>query len=187
MKAVANDDVPDWLRAARDKWTHTGLERPPFAIEPGPGQESVWDYPRPPAVVPDSRHVVVGDPTNPVASSRQAVRVLETAGPPTFYLPLAEIDMGRLVEVAGASVCEWKGQARYWALGSDGSTPIGWDYPEPFPEYADLVDHLAFYPGRVLCTVDGEIVQPQPGGFYGGWVTAELVGPFKGEPGTGGW
>ncbi len=180
-------DAPDWLTAARSQWTNTGQTRPSFAVEPEPGQESVWDYPRPPAVVADDRRVVVGDPGDPLASTSSALRVLETAGAPTFYLPPGDVRRDRLVEVPGTSLCEWKGRARYWALVDDPGEVIGWDYPEPFDDYRQLAGYLSFYPGRIHCTVAGEVVRPQPGGFYGGWVTDEIVGPIKGEPGTGGW
>jgi uncharacterized protein (DUF427 family) len=180
-------DVPRWLNEARSHWVNTGARRPPFADEPGPGQESVWDYPRPPAMVPDERIVIVGDPSDPIASTRRSIRVLETAGPPAFYLPADDVRVDRLVSVPDRSFCEWKGPARYWALADDPSITIGWDYPEPFPEFAALAGHYSFYPARVACLVDGERVRPQAGGFYGGWITDEIVGPFKGDPGTGGW
>jgi uncharacterized protein (DUF427 family) len=114
------------------------------------------------------------------------VRVLETASPPTFYIPPDDVERERLVPVRGRSHCEWKGEARYWALEPDGE-PVAWSYPDPYPEFAVIRDWLAFYPGRVECRVDGERVRPQPGRFYGGWITDELVGPFKGEPGSEGW
>ncbi len=181
------NEPPEWLTQARNKWTNTGQARPSFAVEPGPGQESVWDYPRPPALVDDGRLVVVGDPDDPLASTRGALRVLETASPPTFYLPPADVKRDRLTPVAGSSMCEWKGQARYWANVDRPDEVIAWDYPDPFGEFARLAGYVSFYPGRVRCTVDGEVVRPQPGGFYGGWITDEIVGPVKGEPGTGGW
>ena len=168
-------------------WSNTGAARPPFAVEPGPGQESVWDYPRPPAIVDDGRHVVVGEPDDPIVDTRRAVRVLETASPPTFYLPPDDTNRGYLVQVDGRSFCEWKGEARYWALATDRSTPVAWDYPSPLPEFARLTGWLSFYPGRIACTVDGATVRAQPGGYYGGWITDEIVGPFKGDPGTGVW
>lgn len=168
-------------------WTNTGAERPPFAREPGPGQESVWDYPRPPAIVADTRRIVVGTADDPLATTSGAVRVLETASPPTFYLPPDDVRCDRLVRVAGRSFCEWKGEAEYWALASAPDTSIAWSYPNPLPEFASVTGWLAFYPGRVACFVDDEVVRPQDGGFYGGWITNEVVGPFKGEPGTSGW
>ena len=167
-------------------WTHRGQKRPGFAIEPGPGQESVWDYPRPPCIDRDPREVVVAARSE-LARTRAALRVLETASPPTFYLPAAAVVAGALVPAPGRSHCEWKGEARYWALAEAPDEPVGWSYPAPFPEFAALRDHVAFYPGRVACYVDDERVRPQAGDFYGGWITDEIVGPFKGDPGTGGW
>jgi len=180
-------EPPDWLRTARDQWDNTGKTRPSFAIEPADGQESVWDYPRPPALVIDSRLVTVGADADPIARTTNACRVLETASPPTFYIPLGDIDLGRLIVVDGTSMCEWKGAARYWATAKDLSKPIGWDYPDPFQPFEAIGNHMAFYPGRIRCVVDSEVVRPQAGGFYGGWITDEVVGPFKGDPGTGGW
>ncbi len=180
-------EVPDWVVAARSGWSHTGRSRPDFATEPGPGQESVWDYPRPPVIVADTRRVVVGDADAPIADTVAAVRVLETASPPTFYLPPDDVDRTRLVQADGSSFCEWKGSARYWATHDRPDEPIGWDYPSPFDDFGSLAGFLSFYPARVRCTVDGEVVRPQGGGFYGGWVTDEIVGPFKGDPGTQGW
>ena len=168
-------------------WTNTGDQRPPFAVEPGPGQESVWDYPRPPRIDPDRRRVVVGEVDDPLAETTGAVRILETASPPTFYLPPDDVRVGRLVGADGRSFCEWKGEARYWAFSEAPGDPVGWTYPTPLPEFAAIAGWFAFYPGRVECRVDGEVVRPQAGGFYGGWVTDEIVGPHKGEPGTGGW
>ena len=172
--------------AAVSLWNYTGTERPKFAAAPGPGQESVWDYPRPPAIVDESRHVEVFDGDRRIASTRSAIRVLETASPPTFYLPPDSVEPGVLDAVAGASFCEWKGTARYWSLEGQ-QEPIAWSYPSPSAAYARLRDYVSFYPGRVRCFVDGERVRPQPGGFYGGWITDEIVGPVKGEPGTGHW
>jgi uncharacterized protein (DUF427 family) len=174
-------------------WTHIGQRRPPFATEPGPGEESVWDYPRPPALVPDARRVQVWLGSVCVADTVRALRVLETAHPPTFYLPLADVNAQALRPAAGSSWCEWKGQAQYWSVQAEGLSlqRIGWSYPQPLPAFQALRDHLAFYagatPDTLRCTVDGLTAQPQPGGFYGGWVTPDVVGPFKGEAGTMGW
>jgi uncharacterized protein (DUF427 family) len=175
-------------------WRYHGQERPPFAIKPEAGQESVWDYPRPPRMALDAREVVVKLGTVEIARSRRALRVLETASPPTFYLPPQDVQSQRLAAATGSSMCEWKGRARYWdVIGNDDSgRPLriagaAWVYPEPLPAFAALAHHLAFYPSRLECFVDGVRVQPQPGEFYAGWVTPEIVGPFKGEPGTHGW
>lgn len=167
-------------------WKHTGTKRPSFADEPGPGQESVWDYPRPPDVVADSRLVEVRAGGRLLAKSTNGKRLRETASPPTWYLPVTDVAMAALVDAPGHSVCEWKGIARYFAL-QLGGEPVAWTYDDPGGRYAMLKDHLAFYPGRVECYVDGERVEPQAGGFYGGWVTADIAGPFKGGPGTGHW
>ena len=168
-------------------WNYTGQQRPDFAIEPGAGQESVWDYPRPPALEPSRLRVEVKDGKSVVALTSSSYRLLETASPPTFYLPPQDVDWSNLVEASGSSVCEWKGAARYWALASQPDAPIAWDYPRPRARFAALKDYLSFYPGRIACFVDGERVLPQPGRFYGGWITSGVVGPFKGEPGTGHW
>jgi uncharacterized protein (DUF427 family) len=180
-------DLPAWLRAARGGWSNTGSVRPSFAVQPAAGQESVWDYPRPPAVVADRRQVTVGQRDDPLAGTGRALRVLETASPPTWYLPPDAVRADRLVPAAGRSFCEWKGAARYWALADEPAIAIGWDYPEPFPEFAALAGHLAFFPARIACWVGDERVRPQAGGFYGGWITDDVVGPFKGDPGTSGW
>lgn len=169
-------------------WKYRGQERPPFAIAPEPGQESVWDYPRPPKLVPDSRLVIVGEPSDPLARTERAQRVLETASPPTYYLPAEDVDRERLRSVEGASHCEWKGVARYWALVDDGAaTPIAWSYDVPTQAFRAIAGFYGFFPGRIPCFVDGERVQPQPGGFYGGWITDAIVGPVKGAPGTSAW
>jgi len=186
MNSPNHSAIPSWLQKARDQWTRTGHERPDFAHEPAPGQESVWDYPRPPAVVADTRQVVVRNLDLIIASTTEAIRVLETSHPPSFYVPPTSIAEGVLVAVPGSSHCEWKGQAEYVALSANDS-PIGWRYASPYPEFAQYAGYTSFYPGAIECLVDGEAVRPQAGGFYGGWITNEVVGPFKGEPGTSGW
>lgn len=179
--------VPSWLKAAREHWNFKGQSRPEFAIAPQEGQEPVWDYPRPPALVVDGRLVVVKTGEAVIAESRAAMRVLETASPPTFYLPRQDVDMAQLVAVGGSSMYEWKGAAQYWGLASGSARAVGWSYAQPFEAFEPIRDFVAFYPSRVDCFVDGERVRPQAGEFYGGWVTDEIVGPFKGDPGTGGW
>ena len=168
-------------------WKNIGETRPDNAIEPGPGQESVWDYPRPPALKRDNRLVEVKDGDTVIAKTTAAFRVLETASPPTFYIPTDDIDMEQLVATPGSSICEWKGMAQYWALAREPALPIAWSYLQPRPRFDRIQRHVAFYPGRIECHVDGERVRPQAGGFYGGWITSDVVGPFKGEPGTGHW
>lgn len=152
--------------------------------------EDVWSYPRPPAVVPSTEHVVVELGGRVLADTRSALRVLETSHPPTYYLPLTDVDESLLRPVAGGTWCEWKGLASYFDLVSgDRVVPSGaWTYPEPTAGFEALRGHLALYPGRVdRCTVDDEQVQAQPGDFYGGWITSRVSGPFKGAPGTLGW
>jgi len=176
--------IPEWARRAQAAWRWRGAERPAFAVVPQVGEESVWDYPRPPLVVADARHVVVRAGDTILADTRHALRVLETASPPTFYLPAANVRRDLLIAVPGASRCEWKGEARYWSLHGE---PVAWSYPHPLPNFDTLRDHFGFYPQRLACTVGGEAVTPQPGGFYAGWVTKEIVGPWKGERGSEGW
>ncbi len=185
VKQVSTEK-PRWVQQAREGWQHRGVHRPPFAAEPGPGQESVWDYPRPPAVVADHRTIEVCDSLGVLASTNGSIRVLETSHPPSFYLPPEAVLSERLVTAPGASHCEWKGSAEYVAIAGT-TVAVGWRYPKPYAEFADYAGWISFYPGLVQCTVDGEVVRPQAGGFYGGWITNDVVGPFKGEPGTSGW
>lgn len=168
-------------------WRYKGQERPPWADAPAAGQESVWDYPRPPRLERWPRRIEVHAGSRLLAATTRAWRVCETASPPTVYLPPEDVDLAALVAVDGSSYCEWKGAASYLALADDPAIPVAWTYHTPTAAFAAIADHLAFYPGRLECRVDGESVRPQPGGFYGGWITDELVGPFKGEPGTTHW
>ncbi len=157
---------------------------------PGPGQESVWDYPRPPRLERVARHVRVVFAGRVIADAQQVWRVLETSHPPSYYLAPDDVDRSLLRAAAGTSFCEWKGTARYLdvVVGGAVAARAAWSYPQPSPAFAAIRDHVAFYPAAMdACTVDGERVQPQPGGFYGGWITNDVVGPFKGEPGTAGW
>lgn len=174
-------------KLAETLWGNVGQSRPGFAANPGPGQESVWDYPRPPAMRRDNRLIEVRDGDKVIARSKSSFKVMETASPPTFYIPRDDIDWDFLVSTPGVSNCEWKGTAGYWALASSSGEAIAWGYPRPLPPFYDIKDALAFYPGRIECYVDGERVKPQPGRFYGGWITSDVAGPFKGEPGTGHW
>lgn len=152
--------------------------------------ESVWDYPRPPRVEASDEHVVVRHRGVVVADTTASLRVLETSHPPTYYLPRSCFAEGVLRPGEGASWCEWKGRASYLDLvvGDEVLAGVAWSYPAPSSGFEALRDHVALYPGRVEeCTVDDEVVQPQPGGFYGGWITSRVTGPFKGSPGTSGW
>lgn len=168
-------------------WKFQGQTRPDFAIEPGPGQESVWDYPRPPALVESVRSVEIRVGDANVAASANAIRVLETASPPTWYVPADDVEWQRLVRTDERSWCEWKGEASYWALAEAPDVAVAWTYEAPLPAFEAIRGYLSAYPGRVECFVDSERVLAQSGGFYGGWITADVVGPFKGDPGTGGW
>lgn len=159
-------------------------------VTPGPGEESVWDYPRPPKVEPCTAAIRVEYNGETVAATSRAWRLLETSHPPTYYIPREDVAAACLAPAAGTSICEWKGRAVYWDLTVNGKTSpnAAWSYPSPSGPYAELKDCVAFYATRVdACFVDGERVQPQPGGFYGGWITSKIKGPFKGEPGTGHW
>ncbi len=168
---------------------HRGGARPDWAIEPGPGQESVWDYPRPPRIELDSRIVRVLYEDTLLAETGRALRVLETASPPTYYIPPDDVRTDLLVAGRGTSLCEWKGVASYWSLqiGANEIPNVAWSYEQPFAEFAEIAGYVSFYPAKVGCYVDHHRVEPQTGGFYGGWITPEVVGPFKGDPGTGGW
>jgi uncharacterized protein (DUF427 family) len=161
----------------------------PARIEPGPGQESVWDYPRPPRVEPSSEHVVVRLDDTVIADTRRAWRVLETSQAPAYYLPPEDVRMDLLQPAAGTSWCEWKGLADYLdvVVGTRIVARAAWRYRDPTPSFRAITDHLAFYPALLACAVDGAAVQPMPGGFYGGWITPRVVGPFKGAPGTRHW
>ena len=159
-------------------------------IPPGPGQESVWDYPRPPRLEPTGALVQVVFAGVTIAETRRALRVLETSHPPVYYIPPADVQMAYIQPAPGSSFCEWKGHAIYYtvAVGDREAPAAAWAYPTPTPPFAALAGYLAFYPGRVdACYVDGERVRPQPGTFYGGWITSDVVGPFKGEPDSMGW
>ena len=162
----------------------------PDPIPPGPGQESVWDYPRPAIAEPTSAHIVIQHRGITIADTRRAVRVLETSHPPQYYLPPDDIAAGVLERAPGKSLCEWRGQARYWDVvaGGERLAKVGWSYAEPTAPFRILADHVAFYPAPFdRITLDGEAVQPQPGEFYGGWITSAVVGPFKGVPGSRFW
>jgi uncharacterized protein (DUF427 family) len=180
---------PPDLKHARAQWRWRGVDRPPFAAIPGPGQESVWDYPRPPRLASDAREVVVRWGAVEVARTTGAIRVLETAHPPCFYLPWRDVARELFQQAPGTSFCEWKGPARYWSLidGDRRLPAVAWSYPEPLSGAEAIADCVALYANVLECRVGGARVIPQPGGFYGGWITPELVGPFKGEPGSGGW
>ncbi|MDP9188368.1 MAG: DUF427 domain-containing protein [Actinomycetota bacterium] len=154
-------------------------------------KESVWDYPRPPRVEPEARRVRVEHGGETLADSTRALRVLETASPPTIYIPREDVRTELLSEAPGEhTVCEWKGRAQYLhaEAGGERAASAAWHYPDPRDDFAQLSGHIAFYAGRVdACYLGDEHVRPQGGGFYGGWVSDEIEGPYKGEPGTEGW
>jgi uncharacterized protein (DUF427 family) len=163
---------------------------PPGRVIPGPGQESVWDYPRPPRLepVPERLRVVVSGET--LAETVQGLRVVETAGAPVYYFPPEDVRSGRLTRSSHESFCEWKGRAGYHTYDHGGRRieNVGWSYDRPSPGYEAIAGYLAFYAGRVdEAWVGDERATPQAGGFYGGWMTSRIVGPVKGEPGTQGW
>lgn len=162
----------------------------PERIAPGPGQESVWDYPRPPRLEKVGQAIRVMFGGEIIAETDSAYRVLETSHPPVYYLPPAGVRTEFVVAHPGQSYCEFKGVARYWTLDVGGlrSDKAAWSYPDPTATFLPIKDHLAFYASRVdACWVGDEQVQAQDGDFYGGWITRQVVGPFKGAPGTRGW
>jgi|AntRauTorckE6833_2_1112554.scaffolds.fasta_scaffold00001_27 uncharacterized protein (DUF427 family) len=175
--------LPSWAQSGRSQWEYHGQKRPKFAVKPKEGQESVWDYPRPPKIDPDDREVLVIFANKIIARSTRAIRILETASPPTFYVPPSDVNSKYLKKTTGESQCEWKGEATYWDIIVEDEKVVrgAWSYPKPFQDFYKIKSHLAFYPSKMDCYVNGEHVKPQPGGFYGGWITKEIVGPVKGE------
>ena len=167
--------------------------RQPYHPEPdpvGPGQESVWDYPRPAICEPTARRIQIVHRGVELVDTTKARRTLETSHPPTYYIPQSDIAMELLEPNARRSLCEWKGQARYWDVVIEGERldAVAWSYPDPTPAFAPIRDHLAFYPEPFdRCMVDGEPITPQPGDFYGGWISRYEAGPFKGVPGSRFW
>jgi uncharacterized protein (DUF427 family) len=158
--------------------------------EPGPGQESVWDYPRPPRLEPTTRRLRVVLGGEVIAETARALRVLETSHPPNYYFPPDDVRDGALEPSEGASFCEFKGRAHYFTVrGGDRVEPrAAWCYARPSPAFEPISGYVAFYASRVdACYVDDELATPQLGSVYGGWITGDVVGPFKGGPGTRGW
>ncbi len=157
---------------------------------PGPDEESVWDYPRPPALQPVPQGLQAIFAGVCVAHTARGLRVIETAGAPVYYFPAEDVRMDLLSPSRHTSFCEWKGLARYWSLSAGGQTAqdAAWSYPDPDEGYEALANYLAFYPAKMdACMIDGERAKPQPGGFYGGWITERILGPFKGAPGSENW
>lgn len=162
----------------------------PKPIPPTSGQESVWDYPRPPRIEQTPKHLKILFNGVVIADSRNAYRVLETSHPPVYYIPPDDIRMEYLQPSSQGSYCEWKGMAGYYTIvvSDQQAVNAAWYYPNPTADFAAMKDYVAFYPSRMeACYVDDEKVTPQPGQFYGGWITSDIVGPFKGESGSWGW
>lgn len=156
----------------------------------GPGQESVWSFPRPAVAEPCARHLRVTHRGLVVAETGAGLRTLETSHPPGYYFPRPDVAMELLRPSPRRSFCEWKGEAVYFDVLAAGETlgDVAWSYPDPSRAFAMLRDAVAFYPRPFeRCSVDGERVTPQPGDFYGGWITSHVAGPFKGIPGSRFW
>ena len=180
----------DEIECERRRWRSVVRTRPERIAVPGPGQESVWDYPRPPRLERVTRRVRVEFGDVVLAGSDRALRVCETSSPPAYYLAPEDVRGDLLEPCEHSTLCEWKGVAKYWSVrvGNRVAREAAWSYPDPDPAYAALRHYFAFHAGRVdTCSVGDVRVSPQPGGFYGGWITPELVGPFKGEAGSEGW
>lgn len=159
--------------------------------EPGPGQESVWDYPRPPRLEESHKHIQVVFNGVVIADTHRAKRILETSHPPVYYIPPEDVQLGQyFTPTSRSTFCEWKGAASYYTItvGNKTASQAAWYYRQPTHPYEALANYIAVYPGKMdACYVDGERVQAQQGDFYGGWITDEIVGPFKGGLGTAGW
>ncbi len=171
---------------ARAKWRFRGAERPEFALPASQGEESVWDYPRPPRIadVTERLQVLCGELL--IAQTEHGVRIMETAGAPTYYFPPGDVRCEHLtMQAHGQSACEWKGHAVNFSVA--GVPDAAWSYTSTYPEFASIRGWFAFFPARLDCYVGTERVNPQSGGYYGGWVTDNLRGPIKGEPGTEHW
>jgi uncharacterized protein (DUF427 family) len=164
---------------------------PSHRIEPGPGEESVWDYPRPPRLEQSDKQVKVIFNGVVIAESQRPLRILETSHPPVYYVPPEDVQLDAYFKpTERATFCEWKGAASYYTIvvGKKSAANAAWYYAHPRHPYEALAGYVAFYPGKMdACFVNGEQVQPQEGDFYGGWITHEIVGPFKGGLGTRAW
>ena len=159
-------------------------------VEPGPDQESVWDYPRPPKLEESDKLICVEFNDKEIVRTQRSKRVLETSHPPVYYIPQTDINMEYLQPHSDTSYCEWKGRASYFDVVVDGkkAEKAAWSYPDPTDRFESIANHVAFYAHKMdACYVDDEQVDAQRGGFYGGWITDDIVGPFKGEPGSAGW
>lgn len=187
---MSEDDLPRRIRRERDRWRSFSRGRPRWMVEPGPGQESVWDYPRPPRLerVEQELRVVFGSVE--IARTRDGYRVCETSSPPSYYFPPDDVRRDLLMSEARTALCEWKGVASYWSVrvADRVAEQTVWAYPEPWRGFEVIAHFFAFNASLMdACFVGGEQIRPQPGDYYGGWITEDLVGPFKGEPGTEHW
>ncbi len=177
---ITGQQMPAWRKSAPE------IRR----IEPGPGQESVWDYPLPPRVEPTAKRIRVVFNGETIADTCRALRVLETSHPPTYYLPPEDVRQEFLTPTSRRTLCEYKGTASYWTVrvGHKMADNAVWAYLNPTSEFKAIAGYFAFYPDRMdACYVDDERVTPQPGSYYGGWITSDIVGPFKGGDGSAGW
>ena len=157
----------------------------------GPGEESVWDYPRPPRLEETGKHIEVVFNGVKIADTRRAKRVLETSSPPVYYIPPEDVKLAEyFTHSLHSTFCEWKGTASYYSVSVGDKTAhnAAWTYLDPLPEFREIAGYIAIYPAPMdACLVEGEVVKPQPGRYYGGWITHEIKGPFKGEPGSHSW
>jgi uncharacterized protein (DUF427 family) len=184
------EEIPGHLKREVLKWRRLERGRPKEIEIPGPGQESVWDYPRPPRLEACDHHIRVEFAGMVIAESVRTYRVLETASPPAYYIPPQDVEHEVLQASDHTTLCEWKGVSRYWSVHVDKrrATNAVWSYPNPWEGFEAIKGYLAFNASKMdACTVNGQRVTPQPGNFYGGWITPEIVGPFKGAPGTEHW
>jgi uncharacterized protein (DUF427 family) len=184
------NEIPEELQEKVQRYRSIKRERPDQIEIPGPGQESVWDYPRPPRVERVNQRVRVEFAGIVLAETTRAYRVLETAGAPVYYLPPADVQVQYLQPSPHTTLCEWKGVSRYWSVqvGERRAANAAWSYSAPWSGFEAIQDYLAFYPYLMdACFVGDERVKPQPGHYYGGWITANITGPFKGLPGSEKW
>ena len=162
----------------------------PTPIQPQPGQESVWDYPRPPRLEPVEKRIQIIFNGVTIVDTHRAMRVLETSHPPTYYSPPEDIQQQYLIPSSRSTFCEWKGRGNYYSVqvGEKTAIDVAWYYSNPTPEFETMKNYVAFYATPMdACFIGDEKVTPQPGQFYGGWITSDVVGPFKGEMGSWGW
>ena len=182
---MSDSEAPD-----KDYWRNFKRQRPVEIVTPGPGQESVWDYPRPPAVQGEKKRIRVEFEGEIIADTTKALRVVETAGAPVYYIPPQNVNLQYLITTEQTSFCEWKGTAKYWSVQVNDriAENAAWGYLNPSDGYEAIKGYLAFYAQKMdACYVGEEKAKPQPGMFYGGWVTPNIVGPIKGEPGSEAW